>query len=94
MQYNAKDAQALARARSQMQEVEGSFRAMTAQDKAAAKPWVIRSAPYPKGGFAELARQSPLANPEKQLRLMNGYYGGGEPKTGQAIKIVALAASE
>jgi predicted Zn-dependent protease len=94
MQYNAKDAQALARARSQMQEVEGSFRAMTAQDKAAAKPWVIRSAPYPKGGFAELARQSPLANPEKQLRLMNGYYGGREPKTGQMIKIVALAASE
>jgi predicted Zn-dependent protease len=94
MQYNAKDAQALARARSQMQEVEGSFRAMTAQDKSAARSWVIRSAPYPKGGFAELARQSPLANPEKQLRLMNGYYGGGEPKTGQMIKIVALAASE
>jgi predicted Zn-dependent protease len=94
MQYNAKDAQALARARSQMQEVEGSFRAMTAQDKAAAKPWVVRTAPYPKGGFAELARQSPLANPEKQLRLINGYYSGGEPKTGQMIKIVTLAASE
>ena len=38
--------------------------------------------------FAELARSSPIANPEKQLRLINGYYGGGEPKAGQLVKVV------
>ncbi|MEY3125030.1 MAG: hypothetical protein RLZZ573_1550, partial [Pseudomonadota bacterium] len=42
----------------------------------------------PKGGFAELAKTSPIANPEKQLRLINGYYAGGEPRVGQLVKVV------
>ena len=61
---------------------------MTAQDRLAAKPWVIRNVAYPKGGFAELAKTSPIANPEQQLRLINGYYSGGEPKPGQRVKVV------
>ena len=85
---SAKDAAALQRARSQLREAEGSFRAMTPQDRSAAKPWVIKTVAYPRGGFAELARTSPIANPEKQLRLINGYYTGGEPKPGQLVKIV------
>lgn len=88
LQTSAKDANALQRARAQVREVEGSFRALTAQDRAAARPWGIKTAPYPKGGFAELAKNSPIARPEQQLRLINGYYGGGEPKVGQLVKVV------
>jgi predicted Zn-dependent protease len=89
LQSTAKDANALARARAGLREAEGSFRALTAQDRAAARPWVIKTAPYPKGGFAELAKNSPIARPEQQLRLINGYYGGGEPAVGQLVKVVA-----
>ncbi|OGB28578.1 MAG: peptidase [Burkholderiales bacterium RIFCSPLOWO2_12_FULL_61_40] len=88
LQSSAKDAPALQRARASLREAEGSFRAMTAQDRLAAKPWVIRNVAYPKGGFAELAKTSPIANPEQQLRLINGYYSGGEPKPGQRVKVV------
>jgi predicted Zn-dependent protease len=86
--YNAKNAQAMQGAKGALREAEGSFRAMTAQDQAAAKPWVIKTVPYPKGGFAELAKSSPIANPEKQLRLINGFYSGGEPPLGQLVKVV------
>jgi predicted Zn-dependent protease len=49
---------------------ESSFRAMTAADRAAARPWSVRTVPYPRGGFAELAKSSPLppARAEAQLR--------------------------
>jgi predicted Zn-dependent protease len=88
MNFAAKDAAALQRARAQMQEAQGSFRALTAADRAAAKPWTIRQVAYPRGGFAEMARTSPLAGAEEQLRLINGFYGGGEPKPGQLVKMV------
>lgn len=89
LQWGARDAAALQRARAALRTAEESFRAMTAQDRDAARPWVIRTVPYPKGGFAELARSSPVETPEQQLRLMNGYYGGGEPQRGQLVKVVA-----
>jgi predicted Zn-dependent protease len=88
LQPAAKDAATLQANRSGLREAEGSFRAMTAQDRAAAKPWAIKLAPYPKGGFAELAKRSPLPHAEAQLRLVNGVYGGGEPKPGQLVKVV------
>ena len=46
--------------------------------------------PYPAGGFAQLARSSPLTElPEQQLRLLNGAYAGQpEPKPGQLVKVV------
>ncbi len=89
LQSSAKDAAALQRARAQLREAEGSFRALTEQDRNAARPWAIRTVPYPKGGFAELAKSSPIERPEQQLRLINGYYGGGEPKVGQLVKVIA-----
>jgi predicted Zn-dependent protease len=89
LQPGAKDARSLQAARAGLREAEGTFRALTAGDRAAAKPWVLRTVPYPKGGFAELAKGSPLASPEQQLRLINGVYGGGEPKAGQLVKVVA-----
>ena len=70
------------RARAQVREAEGSFRALTAPDRAAARPWVLKTVAYPRGGFAELAKSSPIDRPEQQLRLINGYYGGGEPNRG------------
>ncbi len=88
LQQAARDAATLQANRTILREAEGSFRPMTAQDKAAAKPWVIKLQPYPKGGFAELAKHSALPNAESQLRLVNGFYGGGEPKQGQLVKVV------
>lgn len=88
LQFAAKDAAALQRARAQLREAEGSFRALSAADRQAAKPWVLQTVAYPKGGFAELAKTSVLDNPEQQLRLINGYYGGGAPRAGQLVKVV------
>lgn len=90
LQSQARDAAALQRARSALREAEGSFRAMSAQDISAARPWVIKTVVYPKGGFAELAKTSPLDAPEQQLRLINGFYSGGEPKAGQLVKVIGV----
>lgn len=87
--YASKDAAALQRASTGLREAEASFRAMTPADRAAARPWGLKLVPYPKGGFAQLARQSPLRPlPEQQLRLINGHYTGGEPPVGQTVKVV------
>ena len=63
---------------------------MTAADRADARPWVLRTAPFTGGGFAELARRSPLESPDAQLRLLNGAYGGDEPRPGQRVKVVEI----
>ncbi|CAG0926491.1 MAG: Beta-barrel assembly-enhancing protease [Rhodocyclaceae bacterium] len=87
--YGARDASALQRARGPLREAEGSFRALTPADAAAARPWTLKTAPYSRGAFAELAKRSPLlGNAEAQLRLLNGVYAGGEPAAGQSIKVV------
>ncbi len=87
--YAARDANSMAKNRNGIQETEASFRPISAADRQLAKPWNLRLVPYPRGGFAEMARTSPLgANAEQQLRLLNGYYGGGEPKTGELVKVV------
>ncbi len=88
LQSLAKDGPTLQRNRSALREVEGTFRALTAQDRIAARPWTLALVPYPKGGFAELAKTSPIASPEQQLRLINGFYSGGEPRPGQLVKVV------
>jgi len=87
--YAAKDRQALERAYRQIQEAEASFRPLTAAEREAARPWTLKTVPLPNGGFAELARQSPLKNAEQQLRLLNGVYGGGDVQPGQLVKVVA-----
>ncbi|MCB2018518.1 MAG: M48 family metalloprotease [Hydrogenophaga sp.] len=65
---------------------EKSFRAMTAADRQAARPWVLQVVPMPRGGFAELARQSPLN--DKRLQLINGTWGRKDPPVGQMVKTV------
>ena len=86
--HTAKDDATLQRNRPQMLDIENTFRPLTAGDKAAAKPWAMRAVAMPRGGFAELARSSPIANPEQQLRLLNGVYAGGDIKPGLPVKTV------
>jgi predicted Zn-dependent protease len=88
MSHLAKDASTLQRWRSGLQEAQNSFRPLTPGDRDAARPWVIKTGPYPRGGFTELARSSPLDSAEQQLRLLNGFYDGGEPKAGQLVKTI------
>lgn len=87
----ATDAGSLQRNEAQMQQAEGSFRALTASDKAAARPWALKPVALPRGGFSELARTSSLlSQQEARLKLINGAYGEGstEPKPGQLVKTV------
>ena len=88
MVYAAKDQRTLQQAHREMRSAESSFRALTANDRSAARPWKLKSVPLPRGGFAELARRSPLPNAEQQLRLLNGVYGGGDLPAGQLVKVV------
>jgi predicted Zn-dependent protease len=87
--HAARDAATLARHRTALREATASFRAFTAADRSAARPWVLRTVAMPAGGFAELARRSPLGpQAERQLRLINGVYAGGSIASGRAVKIV------
>jgi len=85
-----RDAAARERGRGAMREAELSFRALTAADRLLARPWHIKLQPLPAGGFAQLARNSPIDElPEQQLRLLNGVYGvQAEPKVGQPVKTI------
>ncbi|MBA2721726.1 MAG: M48 family metalloprotease [Methylibium sp.] len=88
--HAARDTATRQRAAASLREAENSFRPLTPADRKAAEPWVLRTVAFPPGGFAELAKRSPLmTNPEQQLRLINGVYGGGpQPKPGQAVKVI------
>jgi predicted Zn-dependent protease len=88
MMYLAKDAATLQNNRTPMTEAERSFRPMSAADKTAARPWLMKTTPMPRGGFAELARSSPLSNAEQQLKLINGVYAGGTIPPGTPVKVV------
>lgn len=87
--YAAKNAPALQRARAKVEEAEASFRPLTSADRAAARPWTIRTVPYRRGSLPQLGRESPLAgNAEQQLRLLNGVYAGGDLPAGQLVKVI------
>lgn len=91
LQSAGRNAEAQRRAQAALAEAESSFRPLTAADRAAAKPWTVQAVPFPRGGFAELAKSSPLPpeRAEAQLKLMNGVYGGGaDPKPGALVKVV------
>jgi predicted Zn-dependent protease len=83
-----KTAAALQQAKEGLAQAQNSFRSMTAQDVAAAKPWTLKTVSFPAGGFAALAKNSPLPQAEAQLRLINGFYSGGAPTAGQQVKVV------
>jgi predicted Zn-dependent protease len=87
--HAGRDAAALQRNRTALREATASFRAFAPGDRAAAKPWTLRTVSMPGGGFAELARRSPLgAQAERQLKLLNGVYGSGSIASGRPVKVV------
>lgn len=86
MLYLAASEAAKQRALAGLQATEQSFRALTAADAQAARPWKIRLLPFPRGGYAELARQSVVS--ERQLQLLNGSYGRADPPPGRLVKTV------
>ena len=89
LQHAAKDAAAAQRASAGMADAEASMRALSAADKAAARPYMLRVTSMPRGGFAELVRLSGGTQTEAQLRLLNGVYGGAqEPAPGKPVKVV------
>ncbi|MDE2371849.1 MAG: M48 family metalloprotease [Burkholderiales bacterium] len=89
--HAARDADAQRNAAAGLAAAEASFRALGAADRQAARPWVLHTTTLPGGGFAELARRSPLPDlAEQQLRLLNGAYGvgGHELRPGQRVKTI------
>jgi len=84
----ARNVAVLQSARAALEQAQGSFRAITAAERARAKPWVLQTATFPSGGFAQLARRSPLPDAERELRLINGHYAGGAPAVGQLVKVI------
>jgi predicted Zn-dependent protease len=87
--HAGRDAATVQRNRAALREATASFRAIAAADRALARPWTLRSTAMPAGGFAELARRSPLgAQAERQLRLLNGVYAGGDIAVGRPVKVV------
>jgi predicted Zn-dependent protease len=67
-----------------------SFREMTDEERALARPLRLRVITASPGlTFAALARKSPLGSyAEGHLRVINGRYPAGEPVAGQPLKIV------
>jgi predicted Zn-dependent protease len=86
----ARDKPTYDRERSTLRAAINSFRAITAAEKMATRPYVLKLVTAQPGmTMANLARQSPLgAGAESQLRLMNALYPSGEPSPGQRLKIV------
>lgn len=86
----ARDSAAYSRHKAAMDAAMNSFHAMTAAERALAKPLRLRVITAAAGQtFAALARTSPLGRfAENHLRVINGLYPSGEPVAGQSLKIV------
>jgi len=84
----AKNTTAMSQADAGLVLARGSFRPISAAEQAAARPWTLRTQAFPSGGFAQLAKASPLPDAQAQLRLLNGFYAGGEPAVGTMVKVV------
>lgn len=86
----ARSPELLARHQETMRASVRSFHALTDAERKFARPLAIKLLAADAGTrFAELARVSPLGrNAEGHLRLINAMYPAGEPKPGQAVKVV------
>lgn len=86
--YASKTPQSLANERDGLRAAESSFRPMNDADRTAARPWMLRLVKA-SASFGQLAKSTPLTDyPEQQLRLLNGFYAGGEPAPGTLVKTV------
>ncbi|MHB8914389.1 MAG: M48 family metalloprotease [Thiobacillus sp.] len=85
----SRDANAYNQHRDTLKDAMNSFHALTAAQRAAAKPYQIRLVTAQPGtSFSKLANASPLENAGAQLRLLNALYPTGEPQPGQILKVI------
>jgi len=88
--HAAADGHALNANREALRDTEETFRSITGAERSTVSPWRLHTTALPGGGFAELARRSPLgARAEQQLLLLNAAYGGqAAPAPGTQVKVV------
>ena len=66
-----------------------SFRPLTAKEKVTGTSHTLHYIQVPRGAtFVSLASSVKLPDAENQLRLINGYYPTGEPRTGDWVKVI------
>ena len=66
-----------------------SFRPLTAKEKVTGTSHTLHYIQVPRGAtFGSLASSVKLPDAENQLRLINGYYPSGEPRTGDWVKVI------
>ena len=79
----------LAAADSEFRTIIDSFRPLTAREKVTGTSHTLHYIQVPRGAtFASLASSVKLPDAENQLRLINGYYPTGEPRTGDWVKVI------
>jgi len=83
------DASDLATADPAFRTIIDSFRPLTAREKVTGTSHTLHYIQVPRGAtFASLASGVKLPDAENQLRLINGYYPTGEPRTGDWVKVI------
>jgi predicted Zn-dependent protease len=66
-----------------------SFRPLTGREKITGTSHTLHYIQAPRGAtWASLASSIKLPDAENQLRLINGYYPTGEPRTGDWVKVI------
>ena len=66
-----------------------SFRPLAGREKVSGTSHTLHYIQVPRGAtFASLASSVKLPDAENQLRLINGYYPTGEPRTGDWVKVI------
>jgi len=79
----------LAEADAEFRTIIDSFRPLTAKEKVTGTSHTLHYIQVPRGAtFSSLASSVKLPDAENQLRLINGYYPSGEPRTGDWVKVI------
>lgn len=72
-----------------LRELVGTFRPILPQERQGGKQRYVRYIQVPRGATMKtLAAGSPIADAEARLRLINGFYPRGEPRTGDWVKVI------
>ncbi len=72
-----------------LKQIIESFRPMDPREKQAAEPHYVHYMQVPRGAtFASIAAGIRIPDAEGKLRLLNGMYPRGEPRTGDWIKVI------
>jgi len=83
------EAPVLAEADADFRRIIDSFRPLTGREKITGTSHTLHYIQAPRGAtFASLASSVKLPDAENQLRLINGYYPTGEPRTGDWVKVI------